>query len=145
MKKTTNKIFAYINLKKAKKIETCMDNVTSNISFRGSNLWILACAVVASIGLNVNSTAVIIGAMLISPLMGPIIGAGFGLGFMTLIYLKDPKQPFDCYSCWFVSTISFISLLKTHSLSYYRELHQYLRYPYRFFWRFGRSYRNNKS
>jgi uncharacterized membrane protein len=44
-------------------------------------LWILACAiVVASIGLNVNSTAVIIGAMLISPLMGPIIGAGFGLG-----------------------------------------------------------------
>jgi uncharacterized membrane protein len=65
-----------------------MDNVTSNISFRGSNLWILACAVVASIGLNVNSTAVIIGAMLISPLMGPIIGAGFGLGFMTLIYLK---------------------------------------------------------
>ena len=58
-----------------------LQNVKSNISFRGSNLWILACAiVVASIGLNVNSTAVIIGAMLISPLMGPIIGAGFGLG-----------------------------------------------------------------
>jgi uncharacterized membrane protein len=57
-------------------------------------LWILACAiVVASIGLNVNSTAVIIGVLI--PLMGPIIGAGFGLGFMTLIYLKDPKQPFD--------------------------------------------------
>lgn len=57
-----------------------LENVKSNISFRGSNLWILACAiVVASIGLNVNSTAVIIGAMLISPLMGPIIGAGFGL------------------------------------------------------------------
>jgi len=58
-----------------------LENVKSNISFRGSNLWILACAiVVASIGLNVNSTAVIIGAMLISPLMGPIIAAGFGLG-----------------------------------------------------------------
>ncbi|WP_304200597.1 TIGR00341 family protein [Flavobacterium alvei] len=58
-----------------------LETVKSNISFRGSNLWILACAiVVASIGLNVNSTAVIIGAMLISPLMGPIIGAGFGLG-----------------------------------------------------------------
>jgi uncharacterized hydrophobic protein (TIGR00271 family) len=58
-----------------------LENVKSNISFRGSNLWVLACAiVVASIGLNVNSTAVIIGAMLISPLMGPIIGAGFGLG-----------------------------------------------------------------
>ena len=58
-----------------------LDNVKSNISFRGSNLWILACAiVVASVGLNVNSTAVIIGAMLISPLMGPIVGSGFGLG-----------------------------------------------------------------
>ncbi len=58
-----------------------LENVKSNISFRGSNLWILACAiVVASVGLNVNSTAVVIGAMLISPLMGPIIGAGFGLG-----------------------------------------------------------------
>ena len=57
------------------------ENVRSGISFRGSNLWILACAIViASIGLNVNSTAVIIGAMLISPLMGPIVGAGFALG-----------------------------------------------------------------
>jgi uncharacterized membrane protein len=47
-----------------------LENVKSNISFRGSNLWILACAIfIASIGLNVNSTAVIIGAMLISPLM----------------------------------------------------------------------------
>jgi len=82
MKKTTNKIFAYTNLSKGEEDKNIvLDNVTSNISFRGSNLWILACAiVVASIGLNVNSTAVIIGAMLISPLMGPIIGASFGLG-----------------------------------------------------------------
>lgn len=57
------------------------ENVRSGVSFRGSNLWILACAIViASVGLNVNSTAVIIGAMLISPLMGPIVGAGFALG-----------------------------------------------------------------
>jgi uncharacterized membrane protein len=81
MKTTLNKLFAYINLSKGEEDKKLvLDNVTSNISFRGSNLWILACAiVVASIGLNVNSTAVIIGAMLISPLMGPIIGAGFGL------------------------------------------------------------------
>lgn len=47
----------------------------------GTNLWVLMCAIViASVGLNVNSTAVIIGAMLISPLMGPIIGAGYGAG-----------------------------------------------------------------
>jgi uncharacterized hydrophobic protein (TIGR00271 family) len=47
----------------------------------GTNLWVLMFAIlIASIGLNVNSTAVIIGAMLISPLMGPIIGAGYGTG-----------------------------------------------------------------
>lgn len=64
-------------------------NVTSNISFRGANLWILACAIViASIGLNVNSPAVIIGAMLISPLMGPIVGAGFGLGIFDFGLLR---------------------------------------------------------
>lgn len=69
--------------------EKVLENVTSNISFRGSNLWILACAiVVASVGLNVNSAAVIIGAMLISPLMGPIVGAGFGLGIFDFDLLR---------------------------------------------------------
>ncbi len=58
-----------------------LDNIRNNISFTGANLWILACAIiVASVGLNVNSTAVIIGAMLISPLMGPIVASGFALG-----------------------------------------------------------------
>lgn len=66
-----------------------LENVTSNTSFRGANLWILACAIViASVGLNVNSTAVIIGAMLISPLMGPIVGAGFGLGIFDFALLR---------------------------------------------------------
>ena len=66
-----------------------LENVKSNISFRGANLWILACAIViASIGLNVNSTAVIIGAMLISPLMSPIIGAGFSLGIYDFNLFK---------------------------------------------------------
>ncbi|VEH18091.1 uncharacterized hydrophobic domain [Chryseobacterium nakagawai] len=66
-----------------------LENITDNISFRGSNLWILACAIViASVGLNVNSTAVIIGAMLISPLMGPIVGAGFALGTYNFHLLK---------------------------------------------------------
>jgi len=55
--------------------------IESGIVFRGTNLWILIFAIfVASLGLNVNSTAVIIGAMLISPLMGPIMGIGFSLG-----------------------------------------------------------------
>lgn len=66
-----------------------LDNVKSNISFTGSNLWILVCAImVASVGLNVNSTAVVIGAMLISPLMGPIVGAGFALGVYDFVLLR---------------------------------------------------------
>ena len=56
-------------------------SIRSNVSFREPNVWILAFSIIiASVGLNVNSTAVIIGAMLISPLMGPIIGIGLGLG-----------------------------------------------------------------
>lgn len=66
-----------------------LQTVTNNISFAGSNLWILAGAIfVASIGLNVNSTAVIIGAMLISPLMGPIVGSGFALAIYDFDLLK---------------------------------------------------------
>ena len=84
------KLFDIINLNKGEEErDKVLDNVVSNTSFRGSNLWILACAiVVASIGLNVNSTAVIIGAMLISPLMGPIVGAGFGLGIFDFALLR---------------------------------------------------------
>lgn len=53
----------------------------NGVEFRGTNLWVLIFAIfVASIGLNVNSTAVIIGAMLISPLMGPIMALGYGAG-----------------------------------------------------------------
>ncbi len=84
------KIFHFIDLQSGEEEKAkVLENVKSNISFRGSSLWILACAiVVASVGLNVNSTAVIIGAMLISPLMGPIVGAGFGLGMYDFALLK---------------------------------------------------------
>ncbi len=57
-----------------------LENVRAGIKFKGANLWILMLAIlICSIGLNVNSTAVIIGAMLISPLMGPILGIGCGM------------------------------------------------------------------
>lgn len=92
LKKTKmfDSLFNFINLHNGEeKKEKVLENVISNISFRGSNLWILACAIIiASIGLNVNSTAVIIGAMLISPLMGPIVGAGFALGTYNFPLLK---------------------------------------------------------
>ncbi len=58
-----------------------IEEIKKGVVFRGANLWILIFAIlVASVGLNVNSTAVIIGAMLISPLMGPIMGVGLGIG-----------------------------------------------------------------
>lgn len=60
--------------------ETIHNEIEKGIQFKGTNLWILMFAiVVASVGLNMNSTAVIIGAMLISPLMGPINGLGYSL------------------------------------------------------------------
>ena len=61
--------------------DSAAERIKSSIWFKGPNAWILAFAIVlASVGLNVNSTAVIIGAMLVSPLMGPIIGTGLALG-----------------------------------------------------------------
>lgn len=90
MTDTTQKILNFIDLHKGEENKkSVIENITGAISFRGSNLWILACAIIiASIGLNVNSTAVIIGAMLISPLMGPIVGAGFGLGMYDFELFK---------------------------------------------------------
>lgn len=66
-----------------------VEEINNNIEFRGANLWILAFSImVASIGLNTNSTAVIIGAMLISPLMGPIMGSGLAVGITDFEMLK---------------------------------------------------------
>lgn len=61
--------------------EEIHDNILAGMDMKGGNFAILFCAIfIASLGLNTNSTAVIIGAMLISPLMGPIIGIGYGIG-----------------------------------------------------------------
>jgi uncharacterized hydrophobic protein (TIGR00271 family) len=85
-----SKFFDFINLHSGEEDrDKVLENVKANISFKGSNLWILACAIViASIGLNVNSAAIVIGAMLISPLMGPIVGAGFALAIYDFELLK---------------------------------------------------------
>ena len=64
--------------------------IRGNIEFRGPNAWILAVAIIiASVGLNINSIPVIIGAMLISPLMGPIFGLGLGLGINDINLMKQ--------------------------------------------------------
>lgn len=85
-----NKYLSFLDLHAGEEVkERVLDTVKANTSFRGANLWILACAIViASVGLNVNSTAVIIGAMLISPLMGPIVGAGFSLAVFDFELLR---------------------------------------------------------
>lgn len=69
--------------------EQILINVRKDADFRGANLWVLILAIViASVGLNVNSTAVIIGAMLISPLMGPLIAIGVGVSIQDFDLLK---------------------------------------------------------
>ncbi len=64
-------------------------SIRDDVSFHGTNIMILILAIlIASLGLNTNSTAVIIGAMLISPLMGPIIGIGLGVGIHDFELIK---------------------------------------------------------
>ena len=69
--------------------------------FRGHNLWLLVISmVIACIGLNINSQAAVIGAMLISPLMGPVVGLSFGLS----IHNKDlVKKKFIIYIILFTT------------------------------------------
>lgn len=75
--------------------EEVVGNIIKGVDFRGTNLWVLIFATfVASIGLNVNSTAVIIGAMLISPLMGPIMGIGLSVGINDFMLFKRSLKNF---------------------------------------------------
>ena len=86
--KTTAKSFLDLKRDKISNTQT-FDAIVSGIEFRGTNLWVLIFAIfVASLGLNMNSIPVIIGAMLISPLMGPIMGIGLGLGVTDLELIK---------------------------------------------------------
>ena len=72
-----------------------IEQISQGVSFRGANLWVLIFAIfIASLGLNVNSTAVIIGAMLISPLMGPIIGMGLAIGINDIELFKKAWRNF---------------------------------------------------
>lgn len=69
--------------------ETTVESIKKDISFKGHNAWILVFSIfVASIGLNVSSTAVVIGAMLISPLMGPIVGVGLSVAINDVDTLR---------------------------------------------------------
>ncbi len=69
--------------------EATLSAIKADIPFKGATAWILVCSIfVASIGLNANSTAVVIGAMLISPLMGPILGIGLSVAINDIDTLR---------------------------------------------------------
>ena len=80
----------FLDMSKSREEEQkTVESIRNGVEFKGANLWILVFATfMASLGLNVNSTAVIIGAMLISPLMGPIMGIGLSVGQRNFELMK---------------------------------------------------------
>ena len=104
--------------------------ITNGINFQGSNLWILIFAVfIASLGLNVNSTAVIIGAMLISPLMGPIIGMGLALGIADLDLFKQSIKNYLVSTFISVVTATIYFYTFTYHGCSIRTLSTHIAYP----------------
>ena len=90
LKEVKNSVAAYFDLSADLLPQEEAENVIrEGVSFRGTNIIVLIIAIfIASLGLNTNSTAVIIGAMLISPLMGPIIGIGLAVGIQDFDLMK---------------------------------------------------------
>jgi len=97
MEKRIEKLLQWFDLRSEMEgYDIIHENIESGIVFRGTNLWVLMFAiVVASVGLNMNSTAVIIGAMLISPLMGPINGMGYSLATYDFHLLRRSLKNFS--------------------------------------------------
>ena len=84
-----------VNMKDHVDTEAAIQRIRGGIAFRGPNVFILFCAIIiAAVGLNLNSIPVIIGAMLISPVMGPILGFGLGVGINDTSLVKDSAKNF---------------------------------------------------
>lgn len=96
----------YLDLNRSKEDEqVTVDAIRSGVEFKGTNLWVLIFATfIASLGLNVNSTAVIIGAMLISPLMGPIMGVGLSVGLSDFELMKRSLKSYLVATVFSVTT-----------------------------------------
>lgn len=117
---TSNRLFVvkkflteYLDLRKDKdnEMET-VESIRKGVEFKGANLWILIFAIfMASLGLNVNSTAVIIGAMLISPLMGPIMGVGLSVGLNDFELMKRSLKSFLITTLFSVTTATIFFLI----------------------------------
>lgn len=96
----------YLDLNRSKDDEQLtVDTIRNGVEFKGTNLWVLIFATfIASLGLNVNSTAVIIGAMLISPLMGPIMGVGLSIGLNDFELMKRSLKSYLVATLFSVTT-----------------------------------------
>ena len=84
-----------LDIRKNTDRESTKEAIINDIPFKGHTSWILICSIfIASVGLNANSTAVVIGAMLISPLMGPILGIGMSLAINDIDTLRRSLKNF---------------------------------------------------
>jgi uncharacterized hydrophobic protein (TIGR00271 family) len=103
--------------------ENASASIRKNITFKGTNVFILACAIIiASVGLNVNSIPVIIGAMLVSPVMGPILGFGLGLGTEDNHLVKNSLKNFGVMVAISILASTLFFLLSPLSLANPSEL-----------------------
>ncbi len=102
----------YLDLHRSKEDEqVTVEYIRNGVEFKGTNLWILIFAtVIASLGLNVNSTAVIIGAMLITPLMGPIMGIGLSIGLNDFELMKRSLKSYAVTTLFSVVTATLYFL-----------------------------------
>ena len=127
MKDYFHKVIVYlrsiIHLSDEIDYENASTSIRKNIAFKGTNVFILACAIIiASVGLNVNSIPVIIGAMLVSPVMGPILGFGLGLGTEDNHLVKDSLKNFGVMVFISIIASSLFFLLSPLSLANPSEL-----------------------
>ncbi|MFA6339647.1 MAG: TIGR00341 family protein [Bacteroidales bacterium] len=103
--------YFYLRKDKENELET-IANIRAGVEFKGANLWILIFAIlIASLGLNINSTAVVIGAMLISPLMGPLIGMGLSLGINDYELLKKSLKSYSVATVISIITAALFFIL----------------------------------
>lgn len=107
-----NRLSVLFRLNDSADEQDVIEGIEKSVKFQGAKLWILICAIfTASLGLNTNSTAVIIGAMLISPLMGPILGMGVGLAINDFKLLKTSWNNFIVATLFSIITATIYFLI----------------------------------